>query len=66
VEERGVGVVVKSFGQIVPAVRRMLDPQRYAGYRRAVEAMRNSAVFEIADMIERVIEDSRKSKLLAS
>ncbi len=66
IEEKRVGVVVKSFGQIAQAVRVMLDPQSYAGYRRAAEAMRNSAVFEIPEMIAQVLEDSRKSKLLAS
>jgi hypothetical protein len=66
VEEQGVGMVVKSFSQIAPAVRNMLDPKRYAGYRQAAAAMRNTAIFEIPEMIERVLEDSRKSSRLAS
>ncbi len=66
VEEQGVGVVVKSFAQIAQAVSTMLDPVRYAGYRRAAEAMTNSAVFEIPDMIDRVLAESHKSTLLAS
>ncbi len=66
VEEQGVGMVVRSFSQIVHAVRGMLDAKRYAGYRQAAAAMRNTAIYEIPDMIERVLEDSRTRKRLAS
>jgi hypothetical protein len=66
VEGQGVGVVVKSFSQIAQAVRGMLDGERYAGYRRAAGAVWNTAVYEIPEMLERVLEDSRKKKRLAS
>jgi UDP-N-acetylglucosamine:LPS N-acetylglucosamine transferase len=55
VEERGVGIVVKNFGQIAAAVREMLQPERYARYRQAASAIRNSAVFEIPEMLEGIL-----------
>jgi 1,2-diacylglycerol 3-beta-galactosyltransferase len=66
VEDQGVGVVVKSFAQIAAAVRVMLNPVRYAAYRQAADALRNSAVFEIPEMLEQALADSRKSSRLAS
>jgi 1,2-diacylglycerol 3-beta-galactosyltransferase len=66
VEECGVGIVVKHFSQIAQAARAMLEPETSAVFRRNAAAMRNTAVFEIPDMIARVFEESRKSTLLAS
>jgi 1,2-diacylglycerol 3-beta-galactosyltransferase len=66
VEEQGVGIVVKNFGQIADAVRDMLLPERYAGYRQAASAIRNSAVFEIPEMLERILQERDQRNRLAS
>jgi 1,2-diacylglycerol 3-beta-galactosyltransferase len=66
VEERGVGIVVKNFGQIASAVRAMLQPERYARYRQAASAIRNSAVFEIPDMLEEILRHRDLTNRLAS
>jgi len=66
VEERGVGIVIKNFAQIAGAVREMLTPERYARYREATLAIRNSAVFEIPEMLEDVLQNRDNRNLLAS
>jgi UDP-N-acetylglucosamine:LPS N-acetylglucosamine transferase len=66
VEEQGVGIVVKNFGQIAAAVREMLQPERYARYRQAASAIRNSAVFEIPEMLEGILYHRDRTNRLAS
>lgn len=66
VEERGVGIVVKNFGQIASAVREMLIPANYARYRQAASAIRNSAVFEIPEMLEEILQHRDLTNRLAS
>jgi 1,2-diacylglycerol 3-beta-galactosyltransferase len=56
VEERGVGIEVHNFrGEIVAAVRRMIDPARRCDFVRRVAEIDNRAVFEIPDILERII-----------
>jgi len=66
VEEQGVGIVVKNFSQIVVAVRDMLQPEHYARYRQAASAIRNSAVFEIPEMLEEILRRRDLTNRLAS
>lgn len=66
VEERGVGIVVKNFGQIADAVRDMHRPEHYARYRQAASAIRNSAVFEIPEMLEDILQHRDLTNRLAS
>jgi len=66
VEEQGVGIVVKNFGQIASAVREMLQPERYARYRQAASAIRNSAVFEIPEMLEGILQNRDRTSRMAS
>jgi 1,2-diacylglycerol 3-beta-galactosyltransferase len=66
VEEQGVGIVVKNFAQIAGAVREMLEPERYARYRQAAAAIRNSAVFEIPAMLEGILCRRDRTNRLAS
>ena len=57
VREQGIGLVVRSFERdIVGAVRKMLDPGTFAEMRRRVEAIDNRAVFEIPDMLSRILD----------
>jgi UDP-N-acetylglucosamine:LPS N-acetylglucosamine transferase len=66
VEEQGVGIVIRNFGQIAGAVREMLIPERYAQYRGAAAAIHNSAVFEIPEMLEGILQNRESRNLLAS
>jgi len=66
VEEQGVGIVIKNFAQIAGAVREMLTPEHYARYRRAASAIRNTAVYEIPEMLEEILGNRDRRNLLAS
>lgn len=57
VEERGVGLALRSFrGQVVDAVARMLDAAEMGRFRERVAATENRAVFEIPDILERILQ----------
>jgi 1,2-diacylglycerol 3-beta-galactosyltransferase len=62
VREQGVGLVVGSFSDLPAAVRELLDPVRYRGYRERAAAVRNSAVFEIPEMLAEIFQ--RKDRAL--
>jgi 1,2-diacylglycerol 3-beta-galactosyltransferase len=66
VEKHGVGIVIKNFAQIAGAVREMLTPEPYARYRQAASAIRNSAVFEIPEMLEGILQNRDTRDRLAS
>ena len=59
VEEQGIGMVVGSFDrEIVDAVAKLLDPAAFSEMRRRVEAIDNRAVFEIPDILSRILDSS--------
>jgi len=51
VVEKGVGVVIRSFHTVVPAVQQFLDTQKLAGMKQNVAKLNNRAVFEIPDFL---------------
>jgi 1,2-diacylglycerol 3-beta-galactosyltransferase len=56
VEEMGVGLVVRNFAaELAGAVRAMLAPANYQRFRARAAEMRNSAVYEIPDLLERIL-----------
>ena len=55
VEGRGMGIVVGSFEKIAGAVGEMLKPEKYEEFRRNVAAVRNRAVYEIPELLERIL-----------
>ncbi len=55
VREQGVGIVLDNFLQVRSAVEQLLEPAAYASYRAATERQQNRAVFEIPEMLERVM-----------
>jgi 1,2-diacylglycerol 3-beta-galactosyltransferase len=62
IEELGAGVVIENFSrQIDGAVRRLLEPRRYAQYRGCAAATRNVAVYEIPEMLSGILSGSRPS-----
>jgi len=55
--EQGAGIVLPNFRGIAKAARELLDPPAYARFRAATERMRNRAVFEIPEILERILMD---------
>jgi hypothetical protein len=56
--EKEVGVVLKNFKQVENAAAKMIEPASLARYRRNAEALHNRAVFEIPDMLAKILEES--------
>jgi hypothetical protein len=58
-EEQGVGIALGSFKrQIVEAAGKMLDPARRCEFVRQVNRQQNRAVFEIPEILERILGGS--------
>jgi len=55
VTEKRVGLVLKSFREVVAGVRQMLEPARLAEFRKNVAALDNRAIFEIPEMLARLL-----------
>jgi 1,2-diacylglycerol 3-beta-galactosyltransferase len=55
VRQQGVGIVLENFRHVRTAVDRLLEPAAYARFRAATEAQQNRAVFEIPELLERVM-----------
>jgi UDP-N-acetylglucosamine:LPS N-acetylglucosamine transferase len=55
VREKGVGVVLKSFHDVVNGVKEMLEPVKLAEFRQNVKAQNNRAIFEIVENVERLL-----------
>ncbi len=56
--EKELGIVLRSFREIVPAVTKMIEPGTLARYRANTEALDNRAVFEIPGMMRQIMEKS--------
>jgi 1,2-diacylglycerol 3-beta-galactosyltransferase len=56
--EKGVGIALPNFRGIAEAVDRLLEPATYARYRAATETLDNRAVFEITEILERIMAES--------
>ena len=61
IEEKGIGLVVRSFRDIVPALARLLEPAAMTGFRASLERVQNRAVFEIPEMLEQVFAQGNVS-----
>jgi Glycosyltransferase family 28 C-terminal domain len=51
VTEKRVGLVLKSFREVVLGVRQILEPARLAEFRKNVASLDNRAIFEIPEML---------------
>jgi UDP-N-acetylglucosamine:LPS N-acetylglucosamine transferase len=58
VKEKGVGIVLKSFKDVADGVRRMLEPATLGEFRKNVAAQQNRAVFEIPEILAKLMEES--------
>jgi 1,2-diacylglycerol 3-beta-galactosyltransferase len=54
--EQQVGMVVSSFSQLGKAVAELLSPAHYERYRTNAAALKNSAVYEIPELLARVLD----------
>ena len=64
VEEQGVGLVVRSFSsEIFSAVQTLLAPENFERFQARASEIRNSAVYEIPDLLEGILSASRATRL---
>jgi len=55
IRENQIGIVVKNFRMMESAVRELLEPGNLERFKRNAAAMPNRAVFEIPDVLERIL-----------
>lgn len=53
--EKRVGIVLKSFRDVVKGVRQMLEPATLAEFRKNVAALNNRAIFEIPEILAHLL-----------
>jgi glycosyl transferase family 28 len=58
IREKQVGVVLASFAGIAEAVAQLVEPQTLARYRSNAATLHNRAVFEIPDILGKILERS--------
>ena len=56
IQQKQVGLVIPSFRKIDRAVKELLEPEKLAQYRANVAAINNRAVFEIPDILQKILE----------
>jgi Glycosyltransferase family 28 C-terminal domain len=59
--ENQVGLVIRSFRQIDKAVAELIQPENLARYRTNAAAINNQAVFEVAEVLTQVLNQSSSS-----
>jgi len=57
VEEMRVGIVLKSFHDVVAGVKQMLDPARLQEFRKNVASLENHAIFEIPEILGKLLRE---------
>jgi 1,2-diacylglycerol 3-beta-galactosyltransferase len=60
VREKQVGVVLRSFAGIERGIAELLEPANFARFRENAAGIRNRAVFEIPDILERILDRRRE------
>lgn len=58
VREQGLGIVLPNFRRIADAVDELLEPAAYARFRAAAGRQQNRAVFEISDILEKILREA--------
>ena len=61
VEEKGVGIVLKSFRDVAAGVRQMLDRTRLQEFRKNAAALENRAIFEIPEILAKLLGEPAAS-----
>lgn len=58
ITERNVGLSLKNFREIVPAVEQLLEPGTFAEYRKNAALHPNRAIFEIPGFLEQILHQN--------
>ncbi len=58
IQEQQVGVVLRSFSEIAGVVSEFLRPEALCRYRDKAAGIRNFAVYEIPDLLDKILSDS--------
>jgi hypothetical protein len=58
VRENQLGLVVRNFDTVVDAVAQLLEPETFARFRCNAKKMNNRALFEIPDILSRILSES--------
>src|SRR5712671_4423413 len=66
VAEKRVGIVLRNFREVVSGVQRMLDPVTLAEFRKNVGGLENRAIFEIPEILEKLLRESADAKASGS
>src|SRR5258708_1821205 len=61
VAEKRVGIVLRSFREVVSGAQRMLAPAAMAEFRKNVGALENRAIFEIPEILEKLLRESTET-----
>ncbi|MEH2326494.1 MAG: glycosyltransferase [Nostoc sp.] len=61
IQQQQVGLIISSFRNIKHAVEKFLQPESFARYRANVAAMNNQALFEIPDILQKILATSDKT-----
>lgn len=59
VQEKQVGIVLKSFSEVAAGVKQMLEPATLAQLRKNVAAQNNRAIFEIPEILAKLLSETR-------
>jgi 1,2-diacylglycerol 3-beta-galactosyltransferase len=63
IQLKEVGLVLHSFRDIQKAVEKLLQPKIFARYRDNVAAINNRAVFEVLDILQKILAISQKPEV---
>jgi len=61
VKEKGVGIVLKSFKDVAEGTKQMLEPAALATFQKNVAAQENRAVFEIPDILAKLLGETNST-----
>jgi 1,2-diacylglycerol 3-beta-galactosyltransferase len=62
VAEKRVGIVLRNFREVVSGVRRMLDSAALVEFRKNVAALENRAIFEIPEILDKLLHESTETQ----
>ena len=62
--EKQVGLVLRNFRFIVPAVAELFQPENYRRFHAKAAAIENRAVFEIPDILEKILAAEKRQALV--
>jgi 1,2-diacylglycerol 3-beta-galactosyltransferase len=66
IQEQQVGMALKNFSEIAEAVSELLNPETLRRCRDNAAAIRNFAVFEIPELLDKILSDSTEQNTLES